>query len=113
MSLSPRHAALLILGIVFVLYCLFQARFLILGPGVWFTSHVDGQIVHEPQLLLTGTARNAAWLTLNDRQIYTDEQGRWSEKLILAEGESIMKALVKDRFGRESSKTIHIIYAQN
>lgn len=113
MPLSPRHAALAVLGILFAIYCVFQARYLVFGPAVWFTSHADGETVPTPRLTLEGQARNAAWITLNDRQIYTDEEGRWSEKLILAPGQSIMKALVRDRFGRESSNTIRIIYAQN
>jgi hypothetical protein len=109
---SIRHTTLIILGVLFAVYCLYQARFLILGPAVSFTSHTDGEVVSEPLITLSGTAWNTAWLSLNDRQIYTDEEGYWSEKLILSEGESIMKALVKDRFGRENQKTIRIIYAQ-
>ena len=113
MALSPRHAGLLVIGILFAIYCLFQARYIVFGPDVWFTSHTDGQVVYSPRLTLEGNARNAAWLSLNDRQIYTDDEGHWSEKLILSEGESIMRALVRDRFGRESSENIRIIYAQN
>lgn len=112
MPFSPRQAGLIILGLLFAAYCVFQARYIVFGPAIWFTSHTDGQVVYSPQLTLEGQARNAAWLSLNDRQIFTDEKGHWSEKLILSEGQSIMRALVRDRFGRESSKTIRIIYAQ-
>lgn len=109
MSLTTRHAILIFLGVLFACYVLFQARFIILGPGIAITSHTDGSIVHEPSLTLSGTVRNAAWLTLNDRQIFTDENGHWSEKLILAEGVSIMTIRVKDRFGREAVKSVHLV----
>lgn len=109
MPLSTRHSALLVLGLLFALYCLFQARFLILGPGVSITSHKDGTAVHEPQITLSGRARNAAWISLNDRQIFTDEKGFWNEKLILSDGLSIMTLRVRDRFGRESVSSVRLV----
>jgi hypothetical protein len=109
MSFSTRHAALLAVGIVFAVYCLFQARFILLGPSIDIASHQDGAVVLEPSLTLSGTARNAAWLSLNGRQIYTDEKGFWSEKLILAEGLSIMTVRVRDRFGREASESVRLV----
>jgi hypothetical protein len=109
MSLSTRHAALLFVGMLFAAYCLYQARFIILGPRIDITSHQDGAIVQEPSITLSGKARNAAWLSLNGRQIYTDEKGLWSEKLILAEGVSIMTLRVRDRFGREASDSVSLV----
>lgn len=109
MPLSIRHTSLLVLGIIFAFYCLFQARFLILGPQVSVVSHEDGTAVGERQTTLSGTARNAAWISLNDRQIFTDEQGHWSEKLILGDGLSIMTLRVRDRFGRESTESVRLV----
>jgi hypothetical protein len=109
MKLLVRHWLLIILAVVFVIYCLFQARFLILGPQVSITSHRDGMVVTSPSVTLEGTARNTAWLNLNGRQIFTDEGGHWSEKLILALGPSIMTVRARDRFGRESTKSITLI----
>lgn len=108
-KLSSRHWSFTIIGVLFALYCLFQARYLILGPGISIESHIDGAEVTEPVITLTGTARNAAWISLNGRQIFTNEKGHWSEKLILAKGLSIMTLNVRDRFGREESESIRII----
>ncbi len=109
MSLSVRHVILIILGFVFILYCLFQARFLILGPSISIKSHKDATTLYDSQITLSGTARNAAWISLNDRQIFTDEKGLWSEKLILAKGLSIMTLRVRDRFGRERMSSVHLV----
>ena len=108
-NLSFRQWIYLIVGILFALYCLFQARFLILGPQVWIYSPQDGGVVAEPAVTLEGQARNAAWISLNDRPIFTDEEGLWSEKLIVSSGVSIMTVKVRDRFGREKQKSIRII----
>ncbi|MEK7135158.1 MAG: hypothetical protein AAB780_00435, partial [Patescibacteria group bacterium] len=104
-----KHVFILVGFLLLTLYSLFQARFLILGPQVAILSHEDGAVATEPQVLLSGTARNAAWISLNDRQIFTDEEGHWSEKLILSEGLSIMTLRVRDRFGRESSDSVRLI----
>lgn len=107
--LSPRHSLIFALGALFVAYVLFQARYLILGPGISVKSHADGAVATTSIVALAGTARNAAWLTLNGRQIFTDEKGSWSEKLIVSEGLSIMTLKVRDRFGRETVETIRLV----
>jgi len=109
LSLSPRQSLLVLFGVVLLGYVLFQARFIILGPRVWIDSPADGAVVTEPIVTLSGRAENAAWLSLNGSQIYTDQKGLWSEKLPLSEGPSIMEVRVRDRFGREAAKRITII----
>lgn len=106
---SSRNWLIILLAILFVAYCLFQARFLILGPQVWIEAPKDGATVSEPVITLSGRAKNAAWISLNGRQIYTDDIGLWSEKLILAQGLSIMSVTVRDRFGREKTESVRII----
>ena len=59
---------------------------------------------------LSGRARDAAWLTLNGDQIFTDKEGFWQETLIVSRGMSIMTVTAKDRFGREKSTSIRIIF---
>lgn len=107
--MHQRHWLLILLGILFAFYCLFQARFLILGPGITIESPRDGEAVTGPAVTLSGTARNAAWITLNGVQIYSDPSGRWSEELIVPSGLSIMTATVRDRFGREKQTHVRII----
>ena len=108
-DVRPKHILITVGFLLLTVYSLFQARFLILGPGVTILSHKDGAVVHEPQVTLSGKARNAAWISLNDRQIFTDEEGFWSEKLILSEGLSIMTLRVRDRFGRERVTSVRLV----
>ncbi len=107
-NLSSRHWLLFLLGGLFTLYILFQARFLVFGPSITITEPIDGATLANPVVTISGTARNAAWLSLNDSQIFTDEKGAWSEKLILSEGTSIMTVRVRDRLGREKEKRLTI-----
>lgn len=109
-SFSSRRFVFAALGIIFVLYVLFQTRFLILGPQVYIDSPQNDSVATSSMVTISGRAANTAWLSLNGRQIFTDEEGRWSEQLILSKGSSIMSMYVRDRFGREAEKSVRIIY---
>ncbi len=95
---------------VFVgLYSLFQARFIILGPRLAVYSPENGSSLASPVVTVTGRATNIAFISLNDRPIYVDKNGNWSEKLIAPEGLSIMTIRAKDRFGRSTEKQIEVM----
>jgi hypothetical protein len=108
MNIRPKHILLFALLILLTSYSLYQARFLIIGPRITVTSHENGQVVENPVVTLSGKAKNIAKISLNDRQIFTDEQGLWSEKLIVNPGLSIMTLKASDRFGRDITKTIEL-----
>jgi hypothetical protein len=108
-NFSPRLLIFLSLAAILVLYVLFQARFLILGPQVTILFPKEGQEVMEPLLTINGEARNISRISLNGRQIFTDESGFWSEKLLLSPGTSIMTVKVVDRFGREREERVTVI----
>ncbi|MFZ2484935.1 MAG: hypothetical protein WAW81_03290 [Minisyncoccia bacterium] len=108
-KIQSKHILLIIFFALLVSYSLYQARFLILGPQVWIDSPQDGATVSDPLVTMNGRAKNVAWIRLNDRQIFTDEDGTWSEKLIVSEGLSIMTVRARDRFGRETEERITVI----
>ncbi len=105
----PRYILLISFFILLTFYALFQARAYILGPTIWVDTPQDGQTVSEPLVIMSGGSKNIAWISLNDRQIFTDEEGRWSEKLIVSPGVSIMTLKARDRFGREREKSVRIV----
>ncbi|OHB09647.1 MAG: hypothetical protein A3G05_00745 [Candidatus Zambryskibacteria bacterium RIFCSPLOWO2_12_FULL_45_14] len=108
-EIKPKTSLLIVLFVVLAVYALYQARALLVGPRVWITSPEDGERVSTPLIVMEGQSRNIAWISLNGRQIFTDEEGRWSEKLIVSEGTSIMTVEASDRFGRETKKSIRIV----
>ncbi len=108
-ELRPKHVLLWLFFLILGIYALFQARFLIFGPIVSIDTHQDGERVVDSTLTLGGRGENVAWLSLNGRQIFMDEEGYWSEKLLISTGTSIMTVEARDRFGRETVKSISII----
>lgn len=109
-ELSLRYWLFILLSIVFLLYVLFQTRFIILGPRISILSHSDGFVSSSPNITIRGKATNIAWISLNGRQIFINEKGFWEETLLLAQGVSIMSIEARDRFGRKTTKNLRIIY---
>jgi hypothetical protein len=105
-KIQPRRALLFGLLALLILYSLYQARVLLFGPQIWIDSHKDGEVLENSLVEIKGGAENIAWISFNDRQIFTDEEGRWEEKLIVSEGSSIITLKARDRFGRETEETL-------
>ncbi|PIQ66294.1 MAG: hypothetical protein COV96_02340 [Candidatus Zambryskibacteria bacterium CG11_big_fil_rev_8_21_14_0_20_42_18] len=107
-EIKPKYTLIFALLILLVSYSLWEARFLILGPRIWISTPQNGETLGESLLTMTGRAKNVAWITLNDHQIFTDEKGNWSEELIVSSGISIITVKARDRFGRETAKSVEI-----
>ena len=108
-DIKPKYGFLIILFILLVAYSLFQARALIIGPKISIESPADGKTVDDPLVVISGQSKNIAWLSLNDHQIFTDEEGEWSEKLLVSPGISIMTVKARDRFGRETEESVRMV----
>ena len=109
LDIKPKYGLLIILFILFGAYSLYQARILLTGPRIQIDNPKDGQTVENPLVIVEGQSKNIAWISLNDRQIFTDENGKWSEKLLVSPGLSIMTVKARDRFGRETEKNVRIV----
>ncbi len=107
---SLKNSGVVILFILLGLYALFQARFIILGPSIYIDSHKDGSLVTENVIILSGRAKNIAYISLNDRPIFIDSKGNWNEKYVVPSGLSVITLRAKDRFGRETEKKLSLVY---
>lgn len=99
----------LILFLLIVGYVAFQARFLLMGPIVHLTTETK-PVYNERTIEIVGQADNITNITLNGRPIYTNENGVFSEKLVLENGYTIMTIRAHDRYGRETNLTRSFVY---
>ena len=104
-----------IIVLVFVLfiigYGLFQSKNLIYGPKITLDSNFSkAKVVNDDIINLSGTAKNIATITLDDRSISIDESGVFNEKVLLFPGLNVIKLFGKDKFGASTEKKIEIIY---
>lgn len=104
-----RIIGVLLLAALLVWYVHFQARNLLAGPSIALDD-THGVLHHERSITLTGTAHNIVRLTLNGREIHTNEAGAFREVLVLENGYTIMTLEAQDRFGRTTTHTEEYVY---
>lgn len=104
-----RTFLLIILGFCIIVYLLFQTRLLIAGPVISLNKDLPVQ-TNERVMDIKGLTENIVSITLNGRNIFTDESGLFHEQLVLENGYTIMELTVHDRYGREESITHPFVY---
>ncbi|MEN9920661.1 MAG: hypothetical protein RL538_554 [Candidatus Parcubacteria bacterium] len=98
-----------IAALLMLLFVLFQARFLIIGPQIVITEAPEGP-QNERQITLSGTAYNISHLWLNDRPIYTDAKGNFKETIVLENGYTVSTLRAQDRYGRSTEVEKQLVY---
>lgn len=91
-------------------YILFQSRNIIIGPTITLDEEYSGRTLESPTIQINGTAKNIAHISLNGNPIFTDENGRFEEELLVSPGYSIMTIIASDRFDRTTKEVIELIY---
>ncbi len=99
--------------LLFVIYVLFQARFMLEGPQITLIDSAASPQTTERLVTLEGTARNIVRMTLNGRQIYTDASGNFKEALVLENGYTIATLRAEDRYGRTTDIQKEYVHTQN
>ncbi|MCR4283751.1 MAG: hypothetical protein NUV64_00330 [Parcubacteria group bacterium] len=99
-----------ILFIIVAGYSYYEVKDFITGPKIEITSPKNGEVINQSFIEVQGTTKNISKLFLNDRQIFTDEKGIFNEELLLSLGYNIIEVKARDRFERETKKTLEIIY---
>lgn len=101
---------IILLGTVMLsIYIVFQARFMIQGPRLILTNEPN-QVENTRVVTISGSAYNIAKISLNDRQIFTDKSGYFSEALVLENGYTIATIKAVDRYGRETQVVRSFVY---
>lgn len=103
-----RKPLLILASLLLVAYVVFQGRYFIFGPNISVESPINGSLVKAGVIEVYGKALNITHLTLDDRQIYTDKDGHFREKLIAQRGRNIIEVSAKDRFGREREILVEV-----
>ncbi len=89
-------------------YGLFEARRIIEGPEIVITSPLNGSATSTMGVVITGTAANISFLTINDKPSYTDKDGNFNETLSIPPGIAVLTVRAVDRFGRRTLSQVAI-----
>jgi hypothetical protein len=59
---------------------------------------------------IRGVAKNTSKITLNGRSLLIDPEGDFREKILLAEGYNVFSIVLQDRFGRERTEKLELVF---
>jgi len=103
-------AALIGLVLVFIgIYGYSKTKDLIDGPRISVSSPEDGETLFQSASVISGTAKNVSFLSLNDRPIFVDKNGNFSETVALLPGYNILSVRGIDKFGKKTEKTLQLV----
>ncbi len=105
--------SIIVLSIAILGYAYFRTRALVAGAKIELYGVTDGMTVTEPYLELSGRARNASELTIDDRAVETDQDGNFKEPLILLSGYNIITIKADDKFGKHLEKKYRIVLKES
>jgi hypothetical protein len=109
-SLSIRRVILTGALILVMGYALFEARGILRGPVILIDSPSSGDVVTEPLIHVTGTARNIKEIRMDARPIFISETGLIDEPLALLPGYNEVVFEGSDRFGKMTRIDLVLIY---
>jgi len=104
-----RVGALSLLGVVIAGYSLFQAQKILAGPVIDVYTPQNGATYNSTLIEIDGKAENIAYMNLDDRQMFTDKNGNFSEVLLLSPGENVVKLDAWDKFGKQTEKKLELV----
>ena len=93
-----------LLFLVFLVYLGVRMQYIWQGPQITIISPVEGEFLSNTHVLVVGESSRATRLELNGRPIYTDENGFFEERLILAPGLNMIELKADGRFGRQMTE---------
>jgi len=68
------------------------------GVSLSIENIQDGKIVYSPVLTLKGNAKRAIFLTINNREMYIDKEGDFTDITTLSPGLNILTIRTNDKF---------------
>lgn len=96
-------------GILIVVYSLFQGWKLISGPVIKIYNPQNGATYSQSLVEIEGRVKNASFINLSGRKMFTDKNGYFAEKLLLSPGYNIIRIDAKDKFGTYTEKKLELI----
>ncbi len=93
-----------------IVYAFFISKNVVWGVKITDVNIIDGTKMIDNVIKITGNAKNAVNLTLNDRVISVDQKGNFDETITLLSGYNVISIKARDEFGNSDEKNYKLIY---
>lgn len=97
-------------GAIVLSYVFFNTRIFIEGPKISVFSPASGESMENNLIEIKGQALNTSFISINDRPITVDDEGNFTEEILLRNGNNIIIIDANDKFNRKVSKQLELVY---
>lgn len=87
----------------------YNMRDFLFGTPLHIVALKDGTTIHSLVLPINGNALHAKTITVNGRPIAIDPKGTFNDEVLLSPGYNVVEISLFDRFGKEKTKTLHLV----
>lgn len=105
--LSKIAGAVAVIGII-VIYGIWRSFNYSLGPSIEINEPIDGTSIISPTTLVKGRALRINDLSLNGKMILVDQEGNFSETIVVFPGLNTITLSASDQFGRKIRREIRL-----
>lgn len=104
-----RTASIILLIAVIIAYAIWRSLNYAKGPRIEIFQPHDGASTASSTVTIVGRADRVINLLLNGRAVSVDQQGNFSETIIIFPGENMINLTAKDQFGRSTEKELTLV----
>jgi cytoskeletal protein RodZ len=106
--MSMKGGLFLAVGIVILVYLGFQFLSVFKGPTLTVQTPKNNSIINENMFEVSGTTDPYATLLINDEPTYVGLDGAFRKTLYGFEGKQVVRVVVKNKFGKETTEEITV-----
>ncbi len=100
--------------LVFIVgYAVLNTRLISKGINLKINGIENGKIYEESSIDITGNAKRARHVLVNGREINLNQEGEFSDVLIILPGYNIITISAEDKFGKITKQVFEIIRKEN
>lgn len=111
--ISPKTFLITLFIILISAACFYvygQARFIFAAPSLQISSPESDIVWKEKDIEIAGISSGDSQISINGQTIYSDEEGKFEEKIILREGLNTIKITAENRLGKKTEVVRNVIY---
>lgn len=94
--------------LLFIIYLIFESYRFISGPKITIISPKNGSTVDTPDIQFDSIIKNATFITIDNRQVFTDNSGVFKDKLLLSPGYNIIVVEAEDKFRNKVTEKLEL-----
>jgi hypothetical protein len=109
---SKHFVRVIIIGIVVAVvvgYAGFAFRDIVRGPSIVITKPINGETFATSSVELKGISERAQFISLNGKPILIDENGAFSEIIVLSSGYNVSTIEARDKFGHIATQKLELV----